>query len=135
MFFFIFENRKLCLKLFFQFFIYFLSIYLYIYQNFKFHILKILPHPSTINPKSRLVNTMSITIFYFSLKVSVKVISVNIKIDLMNVVFVTISHYFILRIYNLIATKVYCVNFELKAYAAWRNKNKNKTTCTSFKNK
>ena len=67
-----------------------LSICLYIYQNPKFHIPKILPHLSTLNPKSRLVNPKGISIFYPSLKVMVKVISVNIKSCIMNVVFVTI---------------------------------------------
>ena len=55
---FLFENQKLCLKLFLKFFIYFLSIYLYIYYNHKFHIPKNLPYPSTLNPKSRFVKPM-----------------------------------------------------------------------------
>ena len=41
---------------------------------------------------SRLVNPRGISIFYPSLKVRVKVISVNMKIGTMNVVFVAISH-------------------------------------------
>ena len=49
-----------------------------------------LPHPSTINPRSILVNPMDINIFYPSLKVGVKVVSVNMKNDTMNVVFVAI---------------------------------------------
>ena len=40
-----------------------LSIYLYIYQNLKFHIPKTLSHPSTLNSKSRLVNTRDINVF------------------------------------------------------------------------
>ena len=67
----------------------FLSIYLYIYENLKFHILKILLHPSTLNPKSRLVNSKGISVFYHSLKMRIKMISVNMKID---IIFVAISH-------------------------------------------
>ena len=92
-----FENRKLCLKLFFKFFKKFLSIYLYIYYNPKFHILKTLSHPSTLNSKSRLVNLMGISVFYPSLKVKVKVISVYMKSGTMNVVFVVISHLFLCK--------------------------------------
>ena len=60
----------------------FLSIYLYIYENLKFHIPKTLSHPSTLrhpstlSPKSRLVNPKVINVFYPSLKVRVKVVSV-----------------------------------------------------------
>ena len=71
------------------FLIIFLSIYLYIYYNPKFYIPKTLPHPSTMNSKSRIVNFKSISIFYLSLKVMVKMISVNMK---SGVVFVVISH-------------------------------------------
>ena len=88
---FFFEKRKLCLKLFFKKIYVFLSIYLYIYQNPKFHIQKSLPHSLTLNPKSRLVNSKDIIVFYPSLKVSVKVISVNMKSGTMNVLFVAIS--------------------------------------------
>ena len=83
-----FWKSKLILKLFFYFF---LSIYLYIYYNPKFHILKTLPHPSTLNPKSRLVDPNIINVFYPSLKVMVKIVSVNMKSCIINVVFLTIS--------------------------------------------
>ena len=69
----------------------FLSIYLYIYENLKFHILKILLHPSTLNPKSRLVNSKGISVFYPSLKMMVKMVSVNMKSGTINVIFVAIS--------------------------------------------
>ena len=70
---------------------YFLSIYLYIYYNPKFYIPKTLPHPSTLNPKSRLVNPRDISVFYYSLKVMVKMVIVNMKNDTINVVLVAIS--------------------------------------------
>ena len=79
----------------FLFFLYFLSIYLYIYWNPKFHIPKTLPHPSLLNPKSRLVNPRGTKIFYPSLKVRVKLISVNMKSGITNVVFVAIFHYIV----------------------------------------
>ena len=84
---------KLCLKLFFKIFYIFLSIYLYIYSNPKFHIPKIIPHPSTLNSKSRLVNHKSIIVFYPSLKVRIKMVSVKMKNGTMNVLFVAISQY------------------------------------------
>ena len=53
-------------------------------------------HPtSTLNPKSRLVNLMDISVFYSSLKMRVKVISVDMKNGIMNVVFVVISSFYI----------------------------------------
>ena len=88
---FLFEKRKLYLKQFFKIFIYFLSIYLYIYQNPKFRIPKTLSHLSTLNPKSRLINRKGIIVFQSSLKVRVKVISVNIRSVTMNMLFVAIS--------------------------------------------
>ena len=54
---------------------------------------KTLVHPSTINPKSRLINSMVVNVFYPSLKVKVKVVNVNMKNDTMNVVFLTITLY------------------------------------------
>ena len=90
---FLFENQKLFLKLFLKIFIYFSSIYLYIYWNPKFHIPKTLPHPLTLNPNYRLVNPRGIIV-----KVKVKVVSVNMKSDTINVVFVAIS--FIYNKYN-----------------------------------
>ena len=53
---------------------------------------KTLPHSSTLNHKSRLVNPTGINVFYHSLKVKVNVVSVNMKNNTMNVVFVVISH-------------------------------------------
>ena len=44
-------------------------------------------------PKFRLVNLMGIRVFYPSLKVMVKVISVNMKVGTMNLVFVAISQH------------------------------------------
>ena len=87
------KKRKLCLKLFFKNFYIFLGIYLYIYQNFKFHIPKTLPHPSTLNPKSILVNPNDIIIFCPSLNVRVKMDSVNMKNGTTNVLFVVIFLY------------------------------------------
>ena len=65
-----------------------LIIYLYIYYNTKFHISKNLPYPSTLNSKLRLVNPNGISIFYPSLQVMVKMVSINMKSGIMNVVFV-----------------------------------------------
>ena len=48
-------------------------------MNMVFHILKTLSHPSTINHKSRLVNLRGINVFYFLLKMRVKMVSVNMK--------------------------------------------------------
>ena len=45
----------------------------------KFYIPKTLPHPSTLTPKSRLVNHRDINIFYTSLKVMLKKVSVKHK--------------------------------------------------------
>ena len=61
-------------------------------MNPKFHIPKILLHPSTLNPKFRLVNHRSINVIYPSLKMKIKVVSVNMKIGTMNAIFVRISH-------------------------------------------
>ena len=52
---------------------------------------KTLSHPLSLNPKSRLVNPRGISVFYPSLKVRVKVISVDMKSDTINMVFVAIS--------------------------------------------
>ena len=75
----------------FNFFFKKLSIYLYIYLNLKFYIPKTLLHPSTLNPKFRLVNPRGINVFYLSLKVKVKIICINMKSGHMNMVFMTIS--------------------------------------------
>ena len=51
---------------------------------------KTLPHSSILNPKSRLVNPRDINIFYLSLQVMVKIVSVSMKNGIMNVVFTAI---------------------------------------------
>ncbi|WZY90417.1 hypothetical protein YC2023_047152 [Brassica napus] len=54
------------------------------FYNPKFHIPKTLLHPSTLNPKSRLVNPKDIIVFYPSLKVRIKMVSINMKSGTMN---------------------------------------------------
>ena len=71
---FLFGNRKLFLKLFFNFF----------YYNPKFHIPKILTLPSTLNSKSGLVNPIIINGFFL---LKVEVISVKVEKCIMNVIF------------------------------------------------
>ena len=61
--------------------------YLFIYL---LDIPKTIPHLSTLKRKCKLVNPRGISIFYPSLKMRVKVISVNMKNGAMNVVFVAI---------------------------------------------
>ena len=50
-------------------------------------------HPSTLNHKFRLVNPRIINIFYFSLKMRVKTVNVNMKSGTMNIIFLTINYY------------------------------------------
>ena len=64
----------------------YLFIYLFIYQNLNFYIPKTLLHFSTLNFKSKLVNPKGIDVFYPSLKLRIKMVSVNKKSGTMNVV-------------------------------------------------
>ena len=87
---FFFENRKLCLKLFLNFFKIFKYLFIYLLESEISHS-KTLSHLLTLNSKSRLVNFMGINIFYPLLKVMVKIIIVNMKNGTTNVIFATIS--------------------------------------------
>lgn len=58
----------------------------------KYYITKTLPYPSTLTPKSRLVNHRDINIFYTSLKMMLKMVSVKDKKWYYDLIFVTISH-------------------------------------------
>ena len=80
--------------------LYFKIFYIYIFKYLFIYLLEsqILhstnptpPHPSTLNPKYILVNPSDIRVFFPSLKMRVKMISVNMKSGTMNVVFVAIS--------------------------------------------
>ena len=57
----------------------------------KFHIPKILLHPSILNLNSRLFNPRVINVFFPSLKVRVKMVSINMKNGTMNMIFLAIS--------------------------------------------
>ena len=79
---------------------FFLKIKNYVWNYFVIYIfIRILnftfqkPHSSTLNPKSKLNKPRIINVFYPSLKVRVKVVSVNIKKITMNVIFLIIFFY------------------------------------------
>ena len=53
----------------------------------KFHIPKILLHPSILNLNSRLFNPRVINVFFPSLKVRVKMVSINMRSGILKIVF------------------------------------------------
>ena len=81
---FFFQNFLLKIEISFETIFYTFYEFIYIFIRILNFILK---PPLILNPKFRLVNSRVINVIYPSLKVSVKMVSVNMKSGNMNVVF------------------------------------------------